>query len=80
MLILNRKVNEDLYILLPDGRPVVVKVVAIRDRDKARIGVSAPADVVVHRHEIFEKIQEEKAAGLPPRDGRRTKPPLTGGC
>jgi carbon storage regulator len=56
MLILTRRVGETLMI----GNDVTVTVVAVNG-NQVRIGISAPKDVAVHREEIFEKVQAEKA-------------------
>ncbi len=52
MLILCRKINESVVI---DGS-ITVKVLRI-DGDQVRLGIQAPSDVPVHRHEIYEEIQ-----------------------
>lgn len=65
MLILSRKLNESIII---DGR-IVVKVLRI-DKDTVKIGIQAPAELSVHREEIHEMIQKNKAAG-----GTGEKPP-----
>lgn len=57
MLILSRRVGESLMI----GDEVVVNVLGVKG-NQVRIGVDAPRDVEVHREEIYERIQEEKAA------------------
>ncbi|MGE3310937.1 MAG: carbon storage regulator CsrA [Limisphaerales bacterium] len=53
MLILCRKINESIVI---DGT-ITVKVLRI-DGDQVRLGIQAPSDVPVHRHEIYEEIQK----------------------
>ena len=60
MLILTRKLGESITI----GDSIRVSVLGIRGR-QVRLGIEAPSDVVVHREEIYVKIQEEnrKAAG-----------------
>lgn len=58
MLVLSRKRGEEIIIEV-DGRPVTVVVVDIRG-DKARLGITAPPDVPVHRREIYDAIQREK--------------------
>ena len=60
MLILTRKLGESITI----GDNIRVSVLGIRGR-QVRIGIDAPSDVVVHREEIYVKIQDEnrKAAG-----------------
>ena len=56
MLILTRRVGESLMI----GDDVNVTVLGIRG-NQVRLGVDAPKDVAVHREEIYERIQQEKA-------------------
>lgn len=54
MLILSRKLDESIII---NGN-IEIKIVSIDDA-RVRIGVSAPANVEVHRKEVFERIKEE---------------------
>lgn len=54
MLILSRKLEESIII---NGN-IEIKIVSIDD-NRVRIGVNAPANVEVHRKEVFEKIEEE---------------------
>ena len=56
MLILTRRVGETLMI----GDAVTVTVLGVKGT-QVRIGVNAPKDVSVHREEIYERIQQEKA-------------------
>ena len=57
MLVLSR--NKDEVIMIGDD--IEVCIVDIRG-DKVRIGINAPREVSVHRKEIWDKIQEEKAS------------------
>ena len=53
MLVLSRRLNEK--IVLPDVN-VVIEIVAI-ERGRVRIGIEAPADVVVMRKELLDESQ-----------------------
>jgi carbon storage regulator len=69
MLVLSRKVNENIVI---DGR-IVVKVVRT-EGNFVKLGIEAPADVQVHRQEIYDEIQRNNQAAL--AQGRpATRPP-----
>ncbi len=54
MLILTRKLGESITI----GDDIRVSVLGIRGR-QVRLGIEAPVKVVVHREEIYVKIQAE---------------------
>ncbi len=57
MLVLSRKKDESIVI----GDDVEITIVDVRG-DKVRLGINAPREVPVHRKEIYETIQREKAA------------------
>lgn len=69
MLILSRKTNECVVI---DGR-ITVKIVRV-DGEVVKIGIEAPADVPVHRLEIYEEIQRNNREAL--TNNRSTVPKL----
>ena len=71
MLVLSRQRDESIII----GDNVQITVVDIRG-DKVRLGIEAPADIPVHRKEVFDAIQREnrKAAGISTEDLAGTAP------
>jgi len=55
MLILTRRVGEALMV----GDETKIVVLGVKG-SQIRLGINAPKDIMVHREEIFDKIQEEK--------------------
>ena len=56
MLVLSRKKGQSIII----GDNIEITVVEIQG-DTVRIGVNAPKEVSVHREEIYQRIQHERA-------------------
>ena len=56
MLVLTRKPGQSIMI----GDDVEVQVLSVAG-EKVRIGISAPRDVPIYRHEVYERIEEEAA-------------------
>jgi len=56
MLVLSRQRDESIMI----GDDVEVTIVDVRG-DKVRLGITAPKSIPVHRREIYDAIQREKA-------------------
>jgi carbon storage regulator len=65
MLILTRRLGETLTI----GDDITVTVLDVRGA-QVRLGIDAPPEVPVHREEIYQKIQREKEAGIPPHQAQ----------
>jgi carbon storage regulator len=73
MLVLSRKRDEKIVI----NQDVVITIVEIRG-DKVRIGIEAPQDIAVHRCEVWEAIQRQRAAEAAEQSAAaesRTPPP-----
>src|SRR5882724_5937998 len=85
MLVLSRKLGESIVI---DGR-ITVKIVRL-DGDMVKLGIEAPAEVPVHRQEIYDEIQKNNqealansrlqlprlSPGRPATDSLASQPPL----
>ena len=56
MLVLSRQKDESIMI----GDEVEITIVDVRG-DKVRLGITAPKSIPVHRREIYDAIQREKA-------------------
>lgn len=56
MLVLSRQKDESIII----GDDVEIIIVDVRG-DKVRLGITAPKSISVHRREVYEAIQKEKA-------------------
>jgi carbon storage regulator len=57
MLVLTRQRDESIMI----GQDVVLRIIDIRG-DKVRIGIEAPANVPVHREEVYNAIRLQQSA------------------
>lgn len=54
MLVLTRKVGEKIQI----GEHISVLIMDVKGR-QVRLGIEAPAEIKVHREEIYQKIKDE---------------------
>ncbi len=74
MLVLSRQRDESIMI----GDDVEITIVDVRG-DKVRLGINAPKHIPVHRREIYDAIQKEKAekaqGGAEVRDAEKNASP-----
>ena len=70
MLILTRKMGEIIMI----GENIMVKVLGVRS-GQVKIGIEAPRELPVHRHEIFERIKSENGEERSERDPKPCQRP-----
>ena len=75
MLILSRKLGESLVI---DGR-IHVKIVRV-EGDVIKLGIEAPADIPVHRKEVYEEIQRSNQQALTRQDAPLPRLPKLAGA
>jgi carbon storage regulator len=59
MLILSRKPGESIVI---DGR-IIVKIVRL-EGDIVKLGIEAPAEIPVHRQEVYAEIQKNNQEAM----------------
>jgi carbon storage regulator len=71
MLVLSRKTGESVVI---SGR-IIVKIMRV-EGDVVKLGIQAPAEVPVHRQEVYEEIQRNNQEALTRR--RTAAPKLSG--
>ena len=57
MLVLTRRIGETVMI----GDEITVTILSVRG-EQVRIGIDAPQEIKVHRQEVYDRIQKEKAA------------------
>jgi carbon storage regulator len=57
MLVLSRLRDESIVI----NDDIIITVVDVRG-DKVRLGIEAPAEIPVHRQEVYDQIQRQKVA------------------
>ena len=69
MLVLSRQRDESIMI----GDDVEIIIVDVRG-DKVRLGITAPKSIPVHRREIYDAIQREKAEKKEPQEQPAKEP------
>lgn len=62
MLVLSRKKDERLVLLIPGRKPIWITQVEVRG-DKSRLGIEADSDIEIHREEVYEAIKREGSKG-----------------
>jgi carbon storage regulator len=66
MLVISRQKGEGIVIGTDYDKPITVFVVEIRG-DKVRLGVDVPAEIPVHRREVYDAMIREMTEGRPLR-------------
>lgn len=61
MLVLSRKCGEKIVI---PTHGIVLTVLEVRG-DRIRFGITAPADIPVHREEVWRQIQDQALLAAP---------------
>jgi carbon storage regulator len=74
MLILSRKLGESIVI---DGR-IHVKVMRV-EGDVVKLGIEAPAEIPVHRQEVYEEIQRNNQQAMTKQNAPLPKLPKLAG-
>ena len=62
MLILSRRIDEAIRI----GDEITLKILDVKGA-QVRIGIDAPAEITVHREEIYNRIKNEDSGKEPRR-------------
>jgi carbon storage regulator len=62
MLILSRRIREKIVI----SDQITITVIECTG-GRVRLGIEAPADIEVHRHEVWERMQQHVAVPAPAR-------------
>ncbi len=65
MLVLTRRAGESVMI---DGT-VEIKVLRIRG-NQVHLGIEAPSETQIHRHEVWVRLQEQEESGSAPGSER----------
>ncbi len=73
MLVLSRKIGERIVI----GRNIVVMVTEIHG-DRVKLAFTAPAEVPIHREEVFERMQEADGGHSPLHSAHESR--VLAGC
>jgi carbon storage regulator len=55
MLVLTRSISKKIFI----NDDIKITILGVKG-NQVRVGIEAPADVIVHREEIYDRIAEEK--------------------
>jgi carbon storage regulator len=65
MLVLSRRLNEEIVIRSLDGSKIIVRVCRI-DGNKVRLGFEAPKAVKIDRREVDEVVEAKKLTKVTP--------------
>ena len=58
MLVLSRKPEESIVVILPHGEMLEIKITKIEE-GRAKVGIQAPMNFKIFRKEIFDAMNKE---------------------
>ncbi len=56
MLVLTRRVDES--IVIGKERMVTIRIISVQG-NQVKLGIEAPKDILIHREEVFDLIQQQ---------------------
>lgn len=62
MLILTRRMEEEIYIETPEGR-ITLKVINLDPRS-VKLGIDAPKEFTIYREELYRQVNKENKESI----------------
>lgn len=61
MLVLTRKQDEAILVILPDGNLIELRIARI-ENDRIKLGIDAPQNIRIFRKEVYDTILQSNTA------------------